>query len=853
MTCSACVSVVESMVSGARGVLSVNVSLLGESAEVTFDSEKISLEAVLEEMEMTGFEVALLHKNEVDTFELEIDTMTSATCVSMIEERVSQMKGILNIRFEGKTLIVKYDPDTTGIRNVVEVIEHLGYAAKIPENDGSVANRQREIELASLKRTLLICLIANIFIMAMMYFYHGSDQSHERSHIHESQNGHHGGDDSEVAEGPGFLFGISKMTFMEWLVATPIQFIAGRRFYVGAYKAIQHHTPDMNVLVALGTTTAYIFSFFSTLYCLYNPLYKPILFYDMSSMLIPFVLLGKFLETIAKSKTGEAITALLKLRATTCLLVQFRDGDYTSGVVESERDIPVDYIQKNDLLKVLPGHSIPSDGVIVSGVTTVDESMITGEYIPVRKHVGSPVIGGTMNQNGSLVIRATNIGSRSSLSQIVKLVQEAQVNKAPIQLMADRIASWFVPFVISLAILTFFAWMTILWMEWIAVPAGYSAFLFAMTFSISVIVISCPCALGLATPTAVMVGTGVGAQNGILIKGASDLETCHTVNVVLLDKTGTITEGKPVVGFTYLAEGSKYDLKEFYGMISSAEANSEHVLAHAIKHEAERLGVSGQGKVEEFQAEPGLGLRCRTNGKEVLIGNLEWMHGNKVLVPSDVAHYLSKQHDTIVICAFDGRIEGVVNVIDMVKPTAAHAIAALQARGIHVYMCTGDNKLNAEYCANEIGLGADFFAECKPADKVEKVKYLQALGKVVAFVGDGVNDSPALAQADIGIAIGAGTDVAIETANIVLIKNNLFDVITAIDLSDKTFQRIKLNYLFASIYNICGIPMAMGLLYPLWQIQIPPMVAGMCMAFSSVSVVLSSLMLRRYQKPAIGN
>jgi len=825
MTCNSCVFTIERMMKQVRGVNDISVSLLTERAEVTFDHTLITLTSLTEALENTGFSISFLNKVEVDTIQFDIQGQElSRSDSTFIIEHVRACKGVMKSSVHSNKLFVKYDPELTGPRDIIESIENIGFQAILPATDGSVVNKLREEKQEKLKRTLLICLVVNVLLMLLMFLFH-SDHSNDH------------GEERSMSSVDSYLH------FFEWLVATPIQFGAGKRFYVGAYQAMLHKTPDMSVLVVLGTTTAYIFSLCSSIYSHFNPDYVPILFYDMSSMLIPFILLGKYLETEAKSKTGEAITALLQLKAKNCILLTYSDG-----VIMKERTIEADYVQKHDFLKVLPGTAIPVDGVVISGVTSVDESMITGEAIPVRKTIDDIVIGGTINQNGTLIIRATNVGSRSSLAQIVKLVQEAQTKKAPIQLLADKISAYFVPIVLTIAVITFFVWYLMLYYEFVPLPHGYNNFLFAMTFSISVIVISCPCALGLATPTAVMVGTGIGAQNGVLIKSASDLEICHTVDVVLFDKTGTLTKGKPVVKTTYLIENSSYDLVQFYQLMSSAESNSEHVLASAVLGEAERLGITKSLPVDDFKSDPGLGITSTIQGKIIHIGNEEWMKQNGIEIPKNVVIFLAENITTNVLCSVNKKIEGVISISDPIKPEAEQAISMLSRMGISCYMVTGDQYNNAEYVAKEVGLD-NFFSQLKPADKVEKVKYLQSLGHVVAVIGDGVNDSPALAQANIGIAIGAGTDVAIEAANIVLIRNNLLDVITAIDLSSKTFQRIKINYLWASIYNIFGIPLASGLFYPIWRISVPPMIAGLCMAFSSVSVVISSLLLRRYKKP----
>jgi Cu+-exporting ATPase len=639
--------------------------------------------------------------------------------------------------------------------------------------------------------------------------------------------------------------GISICNTIMWVLATPIQFWVGRSFYIGAWSAIRYCHPDMNVLVVIGTTSAYVYSVFAIFYGIQNPGFSVETFFDMSIMLIPIILLGKYLEMRAKGKTSEAIHKLLSLQSKVAVLVEL---DETKENQQSTRDIDVDLVQIGDILQVKPGSSIPVDGVVISGNSTVDESMITGEATPVIKNVGTKVIGATTNLKGSFLMRATHIGTNTSLSKIIKLVQEAQTQKAPIQKYADVISGYFVPFVLTVSLITFFVWYIVCITGSVTHPDTTTHFLFSLLFSISVVVISCPCALGLATPTAVMVGTGVGALCGVLIKGGSDLEKTHQINAVIFDKTGTITMGKPtVVNFTLHGDIS---VEKFFYFIASAESVSEHPLASAVDKKAKELNIDKRSSPTKFLYSPGSGIECYIDGHIVHVGNPEFLRNNGIEIPVNIIQKIDESMMTTIIGALDYQVIGSISIDDPLKPEARTTIKMLNSMNIKCWLITGDNAKAAKSIAEKIGIPQErVMSEVKPEHKADQVKLLQKTGYKVAMVGDGINDSPALAQADVGIAIAAGTDIAIEAANIILIKNSLFDVITAIDLSKKTFNRIRINYLCAVIYNLLGIPLAAGILYPILKYQVPPLIAGICMAFSSVSVVLSSLLLKNYKKP----
>ncbi|CAO2839574.1 unnamed protein product [Amaranthus hypochondriacus] len=656
--------------------------------------------------------------------------------------------------------------------------------------------------------------------------------------------------------------------WLTWILVSLVQFVIGKRFYVAAGKALRRGATNMDVLVALGTSASYFYSVCALLYGAATGFWSPT-YFETSAMLITFVLLGKYLESLAKGKTSDAIKKLVELAPATALLLVKDKGEKCIG----EREIDALLIQPGDLLKILPGTKVPADGLVLWGSSYVNESMVTGESVPVLKEVNSHVIGGTMNLHGVLHIQAMKVGSDTVLSQIINLVETAQMSKAPIQKFADFVASIFVPTVVVLAFLTLLGWyiggLTGSYPQnWL--PENGNYFVFSLMFAISVVVIACPCALGLATPTAVMVATGVGAKNGVLIKGGDALERAQKVTYVIFDKTGTLTQGKATVTTAKVFTGM--DRGEFLRLVASAEASSEHPLAKAVVEYArhfhffepsetkDSLKIEKNSKelgwlleVSDFLAVPGRGVQCFIDRKRVLIGNRKLLLENGVTIPTHIENFVVELEDgaqTGVLVASDDIVIGVLGVSDPLKREAAIVIEGLGKMGIKPVMVTGDNWRTAQAVAKEVGI-TDVRAEVLPAGKAEVVRSLQKDGSEVAMVGDGINDSPALAAADVGMAIGAGTDVAIEAADYVLMRNNLEDVITAIDLSRKTLLRIRMNYVFAMAYNLIAIPVAAGVFYPWLKLKLPPWVAGACMALSSISVVCSSLLLRFYKKPKL--
>jgi len=606
-----------------------------------------------------------------------------------------------------------------------------------------------------------------------------------------------------------------------FLLATPIQFIAGWRFYRGTYDALRSRTTNMDTLIAVGTSAAWLYS---TLVTFFPNVFPGEAYFDTSALIIAFILLGKLLEDLAKGKASEAIRRLMDLQARMAKVIR-------SGV---EREIPVEKVEVGDIVVVRPGEKIAVDGMVVEGHSSVDEKMITGESIPVEKRIGDEVIGATINKAGMLKFKATKVGADTTLSQIIKLVEEAQISRAPIQRLADVVSSYFVPTVIVIATLSLFAWYFI----------GRMSFIFALTAFIAVLIIACPCALGLATPTAIMVGTGKGAENGVLIKGGEYLEKAYKLQTIVFDKTGTLTKGQPsVLDIVTLENWKTIDVLK---LAAIAEKGSEHPLGEAIVEAAREKGIEVPDP-ESFEAIPGHGVKVAHDGKRILLGNRKLMAGENLSIEQleDRVRGLEEEGETVMLVAFENRVIGAISVADTLKEYSAKAIGELKKMGIEVIMLTGDNARTAKAIAKQVSIER-VLAEVLPGQKADVIKGLQAEGKVVGMVGDGINDAPALAQADIGIAIGSGTDVALETGGIVLIKDDLRDVVAAIKLSRQTIRKIKQNLFWAFFYNVAFIPVAAGLLYPFFGILLNPILAGTAMAFSSVSVVTNSLLLKRY-------
>ncbi|KAK0588337.1 hypothetical protein LWI29_038330 [Acer saccharum] len=841
MTCTSCSSAVEEALQAIQGVQNAQVALATEEAEIHYDPNIVSYNQLMETIEHTGFEALLISTGEdMSKIHLQVDGIWTDHSMRMIENSLQALPGVQDINMDPqlKKISMSYKPDMTGPRNFIRVIESTGsgrFKARIfPEGGGGRESFKQE-EIKQYYRSFMWSLIFTIpvFLTSMVFMYipgikHGLD--------------------TKVVN----MLTIGEL--IRWVLSTPVQFIIGRRFYTGSYKALRHGSANMDVLIALGTNAAYFYSVYSVLRAATSSDFMGTDFFETSSMLVSFILLGKYLEVLAKGKTSEAIAKLMDLAPETATLLTLDDG----GNVIREEEVDSRLIQKNDVIKIIPGAKVASDGYVLWGQSHVNESMITGEARPVAKRKGDTVIGGTLNENGVLHIKATRVGSESALSQIVRLVESAQMAKAPVQKFADRISSFFVPLVITLSFSTWFAWFLAGKFHgypesWI--PSSMDSFELALQFGISVMVIACPCALGLATPTAVMVGTGVGASQGVLIKGGQALESAHKVNCIVFDKTGTLTVGKPVVINTKLLKNMV--LRDFYELVAATEVNSEHPLAKAVVEYAKKFREDEENPIwsetQDFISVTGHGVKAIVQNKEIMVGNKSLMLDHNIAIPIDAEEMLTETEEmaqTGILVSIDGELTGVVTISDPLKPSAREVISILKSMDVQSIMVTGDNWGTAKSIANEVGIETEnVIAEAKPEQKAEKVKDLQASGFTVSMVGDGINDSLALVAADVGMAIGAGTDIAIEAADIVLMKSNLEDVITAIDLSRKTFTRIRLNYIWALGYNLLGIPIAAGVLFPSTRFRLPPWIAGATMAASSVSVVCCSLFLKNYKKP----
>ncbi|XP_061368670.1 copper-transporting ATPase RAN1-like isoform X1 [Gastrolobium bilobum] len=848
MTCAACVDSVEGILRNLPGVKRAVVALATSLGEVEYDPSVISKDDIVNAIEDSGFEASFEQSSEQDKIILEVVGVYSLIDAQVLEGILSSMKGVRQFHFDqiSGELDVLFDPEVLSSRSLVDGI-HGGSNGKFKLHVRSPYTRMAsKVEETS---TMFRLFISSLFLSIPLFF-----MRVVCPHIPLMYS-------LLIWRCGPFLMG----DWLKWALVSLIQFVVGKRFYVAAGRALRNGSTNMDVLVAVGTTASYVYSVCALLYGAITGFWSPT-YFETSAMLITFVLLGKYLECLAKGKTSDAIKKLVELTPATALLVVKDKG----GRSIEEREIDSLLIQPGDTLKVVPGTKIPADGIVTWGSSYVNESMVTGESVPILKEVNASVIGGTINFHGVLHIQATKVGSDTVLSQIISLVETAQMSKAPIQKFADYVASIFVPTVVSLALLTLLGWYIAGSIgaypeEWL--PENGNHFVFALMFSISVVVIACPCALGLATPTAVMVATGVGANNGVLIKGGDALERAQMVKYVIFDKTGTLTQGKATV--TTAKVFTEMDRGEFLKLVASAEASSEHPLGKAILAYARHFHFFDDSSattdaqndvksgwlfdVSDFSSLPGRGVQCFIDGKRILVGNRKLMVESGIDISTEVENCvveLEESAKTGILVAYDDILIGVLGVADPLKREASVVIEGLQKMGVIPVIVTGDNWRTARAVAKEVGI-QDVRAEVMPAGKADVVRSFQKDGSIVAMVGDGINDSPALAAADVGMAIGAGTDIAIEAADYVLMRNNLEDVITAIDLSRKTFSRIRLNYVFAMAYNIVAIPVAAGVLYPSLGIKLPPWVAGACMALSSVSVVCSSLLLRRYRRPRL--
>uniref|UniRef100_A0A2K5RMZ9 Copper-transporting ATPase 2 n=1 Tax=Cebus imitator TaxID=2715852 RepID=A0A2K5RMZ9_CEBIM len=881
MTCASCVSTIERNLQNKAGILSVLVALMAGKAEIKYDPEVIQPLEIAQLIQDLGFEAAVMedYAGSDGSIELIITGMTCASCVHNIESKLTRTDGITyaSVALATSKALVKFDPEIIGPRDIIKIIEEIGFHASLAQRNPNAHHLDHKMEIKQWKKSFLCSLVFGIPVMALMiYMLIPSNEPHESMVLDHN-----------------IIPGLSILNLIFFILCTFVQLLGGWYFYVQAYKSLRHRSANMDVLIVLATSIAYVYSLVILVVAVAEKAERsPVTFFDTPPMLFVFVALGRWLEHLAKSKTSEALAKLMSLQAAEATVVTLGEDN----LIIREEQVPMELVQRGDIVKVVPGGKFPVDGKVLEGNTMADESLITGEAMPVTKKPGSTVIAGSINAHGAVLIKATHVGSDTTLAQIVKLVEEAQMSKAPIQQLADRFSGYFVPFIIIMSTLTLVVWIVIGFIDFDVVQKYFPnpnkhisqtevIIRFAFQTSITVLCIACPCSLGLATPTAVMVGTGVAAQNGILIKGGKPLEMAHKIKTVMFDKTGTITHGVPrVMRVLLLGDVAKLPLRKVLAVVGTAEASSEHPLGVAVtKYCKEELGTETLGYCTDFQAVPGCGIGCKVSNMEgilahsgsplsashlneagslpeekdaapqtfsVLIGNREWLRRNGLTISSDVSDAMTDHEmkgQTAILVAIDGVLCGMIAIADAVKQEAALAVHTLQSMGIDVVLITGDNRKTARAIATQVGINK-VFAEVLPSHKVAKVQELQNQGKKVAMVGDGVNDSPALAQADMGVAIGTGTDVAIEAADVVLIRNDLLDLVASIHLSKRTVRRIRINLVLALIYNLVGIPIAAGVFMPV-GIVLQPWMGSAAMAASSVSVVLSSLQLKCYKKP----
>ena len=751
----------------------------------------------------------------METLTLKLRGMSCASCAKSIEKAINNVPGVTNgnVNFGIEQATITYDSKKTNLDKIQAAVAKAGYSSSpqedITSGDDETETAARLAELNQLQRKVIVgAVISTILVIGSL----------------PAMTGLH------IPIIPAWLHN----SWLQLVLTAAVQFWCGKAFYIGTWKALKRHAATMDTLIALGTSAAYFYSVFATAFPSFFTAQglPPDVYYETAAIVITLILLGKLLENRAKGQTSEAIRKLIGLSAKDARVI--RNGQ--------EIDVPIQSVILGDIVLVRPGEKIPVDGEIISGDSTVDEAMVTGESLPVKKQIGDQVVGATINKTGSFKFRVTKIGKDTFLAQIVKLVQQAQGSKAPIQRLADRVTGWFVPVVIAIAIATFVIWFNLM-----------GNFTLALITTIGVLIIACPCALGLATPTSIMVGTGKGAENGILIKGADSLELAHKIQTIVLDKTGTLTEGKPTVTDFITTNGTanQNELK-LLRLAASVENNSEHPLAEAVVKYAKSQQVS-LVEVEKFQAISGSGVEGIVSDRLIQIGTSRWLEelGIDTSTLQKRQASLEESGKTAVWVAVDGEMQGLIGIADALKPSSIVAVQALKRLKLDIVMLTGDNRHTADAIAQQVEI-TRVFAEVRPEQKVSTIRQLQAEGKIVAMVGDGINDAPALAQADVGIAIGTGTDVAIAASDITLISGNLQGIVTAIELSRATMRNIRQNLFFAFIYNVAGIPIAAGILFPFFGWLLSPIIAGGAMAFSSVSVLTNALRLRNFQSKVNG-
>jgi Cu+-exporting ATPase len=806
MTCASCAKAVERATKKLEGVSEASVNFATEKLSISFDASKVNVADIKKAVEKAGYKTL----SEASKKILKIEGMTCASCAKAVERAAKKVDGVIeaSVNFATENLNVSFEPSRAKVSDIKKAIEKAGYKALEEEITVDEDKIRKEKEIKSLWNRFIISAVfaVPLLIIAMvpmiMEKLNYTPPSYIDPMIHRR------------------IFAIIQL-----ILATPI-IVVGRKYFIVGFKALFKRSPNMDSLIAIGASAAFLYSVFGVYKILLGSRGHD-LYFESAGVILTLITLGKYLESVAKGKTSEAIKKLMGLAPKTAVVI--REG--------REEEISIDEVEVDEVVLVKPGEKIPVDGEVVEGVTSIDESMLTGESMPVEKTIGDKVIGASINKNGSIKYRATRVGKDTALAQIVKLVEDAQGSKAPIAKLADVISGYFVPVVISLALISSIAWL-----------AYGKPVAFVVTIFISVLVIACPCALGLATPTAIMVGTGKGAEHGVLIKSGGALETAHRIQTIVFDKTGTITEGKPKV--TDIITDGEIDENYLLQLAASAEKGSEHPLGEAIVKGAQERELEFK-KPEFFKAIPGHGIEVTIDNRKILLGNRKLMVERNISFKTleDTSNRLASEGKTPMYVASENKLIGIVAVADTVKENSKKAIEKLHSMGIEVAMITGDNKKTAEAIARQVGIDR-ILAEVLPQDKANEVKKLQAENKKVAMVGDGINDAPALAQADVGIAIGSGTDVAIESADIVLMRSDLVDVVTAIELSKKTIANIKQNLFWAFGYNTLGIPVAMGVLYILGGPLLNPVIAALAMSLSSVSVLSNALRLKGF-KPTV--
>jgi len=807
MTCASCVQSVEKTTKNLTGVTQSNVNLATEKLTINFDANTVSLQEIQDAVSNAGYKA--VPDTQKKTFA--INGMTCASCAQSVEKATEKLEGVYesNVNLATEKMIVEYDDSIVSVSDIIDAVSNVGYKAREDIDSGKAVDENQQKQDEKRKKIWNRFLISAAFSIPLLYL----------------AMGHMMG-----APIPGFLNPMNNpltFAFAQLLLTIPVA-VVNRNIYKNGFRTLFRGHPNMDSLIAVGTGAAIVYGLFALgMIMAGNTGYVHDLYFEAAAMILTLIVLGKYLEELTKGRTSEAIKKLMGLAPKTAIII--RAGN--------EVEVSIDEVIEGDMIVVKPGEKMPVDGVVAKGSTTVDEAMLTGESMPVEKNVGDQIIGASINKNGTIQYEATKVGKDTALSQIIKLVEDAQGSKAPIAKMADVISGYFVPIVIGIAILSGLVWLI----------SGQSV-LFALTIFITVLVIACPCALGLATPTSIMIGTGKGAENGVLIKSGGALETTHKLDTIVFDKTGTITEGKPMV--TDIVSTNGISENELLTLSASAEKGSEHPLGEAIVRDAEEKGINFLS-TSNFSAIPGHGIEVTINDYNMLLGNKKLMDTRQITLDDLTAKSdaLASEGKTPMYIAINDKIAGIIAVADTVKENSLKAIEKLHEMGIEVAMITGDNKRTAEAIAKQVGIDR-VMSEVLPEDKANEVEKLQNENRKVAMVGDGINDAPALAQADVGIAIGSGTDVAMESADIVLMRSDLMDVPTAVQLSKSTIRNIRQNLFWAFAYNTAGIPIAMGILFLFGGPLLSPMFAAAAMSFSSISVLLNALRLKRF-KPSV--